>query len=63
MLFMAKVLNSFQIKSNAALKSFHLKVDFFFLRKPPGSPVIKNLPANAGDIKTHRFDPRAGKIP
>ena len=25
--------------------------------------VVKNLPANIGDIKRHRFDPWIGKIP
>ena len=25
--------------------------------------VVKNLPANIGDIKRHRFDPSIGKIP
>jgi len=25
--------------------------------------AVKNLPANAGDIKTHRLDPWVGKIP
>ena len=25
--------------------------------------MVKNLPANAGDIKKHRFDPWVGKIP
>ena len=29
----------------------------------PGDSVVKNPPANVGDIIRHRFDPRAGKIP
>ena len=29
----------------------------------PGALVVKNLPANAGDIKSHEFNPWAGKMP
>ena len=29
----------------------------------PGSAVVKNMPANAGRPKRHRFDPWVGKIP
>ena len=25
--------------------------------------MVKNLPANAGDVKRHRFNPWVGKIP
>ena len=27
------------------------------------APVVKNTPANAGDIQRYRFNPRVGKIP
>ena len=29
----------------------------------PSGPLVKNLPANAGDMETHRMDPRSKKIP
>ena len=29
----------------------------------PGSSVVKNLPANAGDTRERGFDPRVGKVP
>ena len=32
------------------------------LQTIPGGPVVKNLPANAGDAR-HRFDPWVGKFP
>ena len=43
----------------------------YFTLKPgcpyiPGiqvAPVVKNPPANAGDVKRHRFDPWVRKIP
>ena len=29
----------------------------------PVALVLKNLPANAGDVRDAEFDPRVGKIP